>query len=112
MAKAGRFPIGHSKFPAFIAVATRHRCIDRLRAIRPTEKLDDLSILVSSAGKVEEAMDLEMITNRLEDAIRRLPIAQRQALRLAYNEGLAHTAIASRLGAPLGTIKTRISLGA
>jgi RNA polymerase sigma-70 factor (ECF subfamily) len=40
-----------------------------------------------------------------------LPVAQRQAVELAYFGGLTHAEIAARQRAPLSTVKTRLSLG-
>ena len=60
---------------------------------------------------MEAEMDMQMTRERLWDAIARLPRCQREAVGLAFIEGIAHPEIAERLGAPLGTIKTRIRWG-
>ena len=44
-------------------------------------------------------------------ALDQLPEAQREALVLAYFGGLSQTEIATRIDAPLGTIKTRTARG-
>ena len=43
-------------------------------------------------------------------AVAELPAPQRDALMLAYFEGLSHSEIADRLEVPLGTVKGRIRL--
>jgi RNA polymerase sigma factor (sigma-70 family) len=47
---------------------------------------------------------------RLQAALARLPEEQRNALTLAYYGNKTHVEIAQELGAPLGTIKSRISM--
>jgi DNA-directed RNA polymerase specialized sigma24 family protein len=45
------------------------------------------------------------------NAFAKVPDDQRAALQLAFYDGKTHTEIAAELNVPLGTIKSRISLG-
>jgi RNA polymerase sigma-70 factor (ECF subfamily) len=47
----------------------------------------------------------------LDDQMHTLPPEQREAVELAYFEGLSQRQIAATTGTPLGTVKTRLHLG-
>jgi RNA polymerase sigma-70 factor (ECF subfamily) len=48
---------------------------------------------------------------KVRRALTALPPEQRNALEMAYFEGLSQTEISERTGNPLGTVKTRMRLG-
>ena len=52
-----------------------------------------------------------MQQRKLRAAIEELPQEQRQPVLLAYFGGKTHVEIAKELAEPLGTVKSRISLG-
>jgi RNA polymerase sigma-70 factor (ECF subfamily) len=95
---------------------TRNRCIDRLRA-----RNRRVRILVEAVENVEmEPADTTTMgpsTLVQEDiiairtAVAELPGDQREAIELAFFNGMSHQEIAERLEEPLGTVKARIRRG-
>jgi RNA polymerase sigma-70 factor (ECF subfamily) len=112
---ASTFDPSRGSVLAWLIVAARSRSIDRLRARRPsaargpgdTDPLDRLS----APGDIEAESASREWETECRAAIGKLPAEQREALDLAYFEGLTHAEIAERTGSPLGTVKTRIRLG-
>jgi len=97
----------------WLVTLTRSRAIDRLRLLGARQRLaasaerdqpDEASDALSDTIKVAQ----KEIVQR---ALAQLPDEQRHTLVLAYFEGLTQSEIASKLGAPLGTVKTRMRSG-
>ena len=114
---AARYDPARGAVAAWLLVMTRTRAIDRLRGrrIRPAIASEDevrrLEAIPDWAPSVEMIVADRQVTGRVRDALAVLPADQRQALELAYFEGLSHSEIGERTGTPLGTIKTRIRTG-
>ena len=94
----------------------RSRALDRLRVIRRTPTVDSEEadnarrVLASDDNPEQETWQAEQ-SAIVSAALAALPKEQREALELAYYQGLSQSEVAARLGEPLGTIKTRIRLG-
>lgn len=103
---AASYDPGRAGFRAWIFTIARNRALDVLRR-RATARKTAASLEPPSAPERPDA-SIAADAERVKRAIEGLPDAQRQALELAYYEGLTHVQIAERTGAPLGTVKTRI----
>jgi RNA polymerase sigma-70 factor (ECF subfamily) len=103
--QAGRYDRARGSPEAWVCTITRTRALDRLR--RRAARREEPSLpapTAASASTPDEAL-------AVRSALRSLSQEQRQALELAYFEGLTQSEIARRLGEPLGTVKSRIRAG-
>jgi len=109
---AARFDPARGSLPAWLAVAARHRAIDRLRQREPEADSDPDSNPGIAEIRLPFDLEDEVQRNRLFERVRaamaRLPQAHRTVIELAYFEGLTHTELARHMGEPLGTIKSRL----
>ncbi len=99
---------------AWLIAMTRSRAIDRLRArrrrpeaLRPVTEEGDEALRLASPGNGPAPGDRLL----LEELLGGLSGPQHAVIRMAYFEGLTQTEIATRLGEPLGTVKTRVRDG-
>ena len=113
-----RFDAARGNLTSWLVTLSRSRSIDRLRSRgSQARRLEGLSreVEAEQAGvPFADPLDAVLLAERqrrVRQGLATLPQEQRQALEIAYFEGLSHSEIAARLGAPLGTVKTRIRQG-
>ena len=111
--KAASFSAERGSVRTWLLVRTRSRAIDRLRNLEVAHRHARTERAVASDAPQAAEQDPSMTPDqrRARVALAGLPDAQRQVLELAYFEGLSCSEIARRCGAPLGTVKSRLSAG-
>jgi RNA polymerase sigma-70 factor (ECF subfamily) len=112
---AKRFDPTRGAAPSWLAVLTRSRAIDRLRAIGSRRRFetqweDWIDPFSHKAAPDEATASIEREV-RVRGAIAALPERERRAIELVFFAGLSHTEAARRLEEPLGTVKSRIRSG-
>ena len=111
---ASRFAPNRGQGRTWVLTIAHRRAVDRVRASQASSDRDvrvgfrDLDV---AHDGVAEQVELRVEAERVTAALRTLPEAQREALTLAYYGGYSQSEIAALLGAPLGTIKTRMRDG-
>jgi RNA polymerase sigma factor (sigma-70 family) len=108
---SGRFVAERAKASTWILTLVHRRAVDVVRREQPrrTEPLETAP--QPSANLTEDEAWLRLQRTRVQDALRRLPDQQREAIELAYYGGFTQSELADRLGEPLGTIKSRMFSG-
>jgi RNA polymerase sigma-70 factor (ECF subfamily) len=106
---AGRFVPERGKASTWILTLVHRRAVDIVRREerRRADALEQAPEPESQAAVEEEAW-LRLQRERVQDALRKLPDQQREAIELAYYGGFTQSELAERLGQPLGTIKSRM----
>ncbi len=112
--RAVRYDVGRGTPIAWLITLTRGRAIDRLRASDPQLRRQrwptDGTESAALPGQFENPAD-QALRTVISKALNDLPKTHRQAIELAYYEGLLPTEIATRLDQPLDTVITRLKLG-
>jgi RNA polymerase sigma-70 factor, ECF subfamily len=116
--KARDFDSTRAKLFTWAVSVLRHKAIDRLRMRTRRARIVEQSAPdiaeLSLSGELPETAAGAWTKERatlIRQGLQELPQEQREALELAYFEGLSQTEIADRLAEPLGTVKARIRRG-
>ena len=109
---ADRFLAERARASTWVLTIVHRRAVDLVRReeLRRGEPLETAPE-AAAAESVEEMAELGFQRRVVQEALRRLPPEQRQALELGYYGGLTQSQLAERLDAPLGTIKSRMFTG-
>ncbi|HUI04308.1 MAG TPA: sigma-70 family RNA polymerase sigma factor [Acidimicrobiales bacterium] len=107
-----RFDASRGSLRAYLGVHAQRRAIDALRRDgRRAEREHRHHRLHPPAGpEPSDEAESSVLSDAVRDAICRLPAEQREAVELAYFNGLTHREVATTLGIPEGTAKSRLRL--
>lgn len=103
---------GHAR--SWVLTIAHRRAVDRVRSAEARARRDTrvgLQELHTPVSSVEEHVELLVDGSRATRALATLPEAQRQTIVLAYFGGYSQREISALIGAPLGTVKTRMRDG-
>jgi len=111
--KAADFDESRGRPFTWLVTLARSRAIDRLRTLASRERVAEARAREVSEEISDAATDALKSEQRglVSDALAKLPDEQKRPIMLAYFDGLTQSEIATRLGAPLGTVKTRMRTG-
>ncbi|CAA9566269.1 MAG: RNA polymerase sigma-70 factor [uncultured Thermomicrobiales bacterium] len=105
-------------FITWLLTITHNMAIDEVRKRQRRPQRADgeepetvLAAMAETGSGVEDEVWIGVLRETINGALGQLPVPQREAIELAYFQGLTQREIAERLGEPLGTVKTRMRLG-
>ena len=95
---------------AWIMLRLRSRALDRVKSVRATRTvLTDPGSIPSPVFLSEADLSLSPDRRRVVDALRKLPEEHQRVIQLAYFDGQTSSEIATCLGLPIGTVKSRMA---
>lgn len=112
--KSNRWDPQRGQLKTWLMTVARYTAIDRLRAEKRESPwtaigLDDMLNLIGQTNVIDDNIWYD--AKRVEELLQHLSSDQREAINLAFVNGMSHSEIASKLRLPLGTIKSRIRDG-
>jgi RNA polymerase sigma factor (sigma-70 family) len=114
--RAGEFQPGRGSVRSWLMSIIHRLAIDRRRGRQGRAwtdgALDNVATSLESDADGAYTVVTQAITaERVQTVLGDLPEEQRQAIVMAYFDGMTHQEIARETGTPLGTVKSRMRLG-
>ena len=107
------FDVSRGALRTLLLTKTHSRAVDLVRAEEARRAREGRT----ASDRAGAGYDLEhyvwdlAVAEHVKTAVGTLPATERQAIELAYFEGLSYRNVAARLGEPEGTVKSRIRSG-
>ncbi len=111
--RADRFDASRASVMTWISTIARNRAIDRLRARGPlayADQVEDLEI-PDGAASAEALLVTAGEAGQLHRCLSELDDRTQTVIRTAFFDGVTYEALANRMGAPLGTVKSWVRRG-
>ena len=111
---ATRYDAGKGGAMAWMLTMTHRRAVDRVRASQSSRDRDTrigIRDFAPEFDSVAENVEIQIESERVKEAMKRLTELQRQAVSLAYFGGYSHSEVSQMLKVPIGTVKTRLRDG-
>ncbi|WP_133498889.1 sigma-70 family RNA polymerase sigma factor [Cognatilysobacter terrigena] len=112
--KAEQFDPARANAMAWMAMIARNRCIDRLRSPGHTVRTTAIELGEELPDHGETPIDAAVASDdreRLQRCMQRLDERRRGLIRTAFFDGATYEELATRSGAPLGSVKSWIRRG-
>ncbi len=109
--KAAHYNPAQANAATWIFTIARNKRIDKFRRERHLDfDMDDPAFAPEPEALPDHRLQTAQQAHAITNAIGRLPDEQAALLRLAFYESKSHSVIASEVGLPLGTVKSRLRL--
>jgi RNA polymerase sigma-70 factor (ECF subfamily) len=106
---AAKFDPGRGSATAWVMTLAHRRAVDRVRSVqKESERERRTAVADVPFDEVAEAVESSLERERVRRCLGSLTELQRESVALAYYGGYTYAQVASLLGVPGGTIKTRM----
>ena len=113
--RASSYDPANGSVLGWIMNQARSRAIDRLRFENRHKRTqpdgESVELAAAAAPDAHDVVALRQQSAALRSALSLLTVDERKAIEAAFFSGLTHVEVATQLGEPLGTVKTRIRSG-